>query len=248
MPHAFTCACAHPLTAWLLSPHYAPGTVRGLRQHRPGRGPSRETAPNSGRVGRRSAGAKREPSKRHPVGVAGVLPLVPFHFPPSVTESPTAVCPTSTLTIQSRSPGVQQPGTEQSGGGGGLEKEGGSRRAGGPRGPPTGRDGEPSVPLLSPSQPCRLDTASHQAEEDGQKLHSSARAAGTKHQGPCGLNKGNLFLTGLEGEVQGPGASGQQRRRPRVLPRSSLCARLCLLPASYKDASRGLWARPGDLG
>lgn len=107
MPHAFTCACAHPLTAWLLSPHYAPGTVRELRQHRPERGPSRETAPNSGRVGRRSAGAKREPSKRHPVGVAGVLPLVPFHFPPSVTESPTAVCPTSTLTIQSRSPGVQ---------------------------------------------------------------------------------------------------------------------------------------------
>lgn len=74
------------------------------------------------------------------------------------------------------------------------------------------------MPLLSPSQPCRLDTASHQAEEDGQKLHSSARAAGTKHQGPGGLNKGNLFLTVPEGEVQGPGASGQQRRRPRVLP------------------------------
>lgn len=104
------------------------------------------------------------------------------------------------------------------------------------------------MPLLSPSQPCRLDTAGYQAEEAGQKLHSSARAAGTKHQGPGGLNKGNLFLTVPEGEVQGPGASGQQRRRPPVLPRSSLCTRLCLPAASYKDASRGLWARPGDLG
>lgn len=56
------------------------------------------------------------------MGVAGELPLVPFHFPPSVTESPTAVCPMSTLTIQSRSPGVQQPGTEQSGGGVGLRE------------------------------------------------------------------------------------------------------------------------------
>lgn len=118
-----------------------------------GAGPSGETASNGGRVGSRERQGNTSAPRKAPAG-GGKVPLVPFDFPPSVAKQSTAVCPVNTLKIQSRSPGVQQPGTEQSGGGGPLGKEGGSQRAGGPRGPPTGRDGSPACLRCPPASPA----------------------------------------------------------------------------------------------
>lgn len=175
--HARTCACVRPLTAWLLSTYHAPGTVRGLVRRRPERGRAGRRPQTAAGWGAGSARATRAPHARRP-REGGRSHLSLSISPPSVAEQSTAVCPVNTLKIQSRSPGVQQPGTEQSEGGGAL---GEGRRLAESRWserPSHWERREPGVPPLSPSQPGRLDPAGYQAEEDGQKLYLSARAAG----------------------------------------------------------------------